>query len=348
LPGQTTSRRLAIPGLAVALTLTLSLLALAACDRQGPPPGGPAAAGTVGGGVDHLVFAETHEFWTAPTLLAGILDLYRQVGLDVKVAKFDDGLAAKNAVLSRSADVGLAATTPLAIAGFQHEPLALIVTYFESNGVVKLAGRSGAGGPVTPAYLRGRRVGYVPGTISAIVLDRMLDKVRIAPSAIVRASFRPPELIPALGRGDIDAFVAWEPWPLLARQKIPTATEFVDRSLYTVRLHLVTRPEVIDAKRGALVKLLRALRLAEDRLAADPAGSRARIESAIGFRPGALAAVWPDLHFTLQLDKPLLLESLRSDGRWIQQSGAVKGPLPDYGGMLRDDVLRAYQAEEGR
>jgi NitT/TauT family transport system substrate-binding protein len=300
------------------------------------PPAAPAPTAA-----DRLIFAETNDFWTAPTLLASTLGLYRQAGVDVQVAKFQSGLAAKNAVLARGADVGLVATTPLAIAGFQHESLALFVTYFESSSIVKLTGRGNA---VSPASLPGHRIGYIPGTISEITLERLLAKYKITPAAVTRASFHPPELIPALRRGDIDAFVAWEPLPLQARQAIPGSSEFVDRDLYTVQLHLVTRPDVIAAKRGALVKLLVAVHLAEERIAVDPAGSRALIERVLGFQPGDLAAMWPDLHYMLKLDKPVVLSSLAAEGSWALRSGEVRGQLPDYTYMLRGDVLAAYQA----
>jgi NitT/TauT family transport system substrate-binding protein len=318
------------------LRLTLWLLAAIWATACAGPPAAPAPPAS-----DRLVFAETNDFWTAPTLLAGTLGLYRQAGLDVQVAKFQSGLAAKNAVLTRGADIGLVATTPLAIAGFQREPLAIVVTYFESDAIVKLVGGTKE---VSPASLPGHRVGFIPATISEIALERLLAKNRISPTSVTRASFRPPELIPALRRGDIDAFVAWEPLALQARRAIPDSSEFLDRSLYTVQLHLVTRPDVISAKGAALVKFLRAVHLAEERIAADPAGSRALVERTLSFRAGDLAAIWPDLHYMLKLDAPALLASLADEGRWALRSGQVTGPLPDYTYMLHGETLAAFQA----
>ncbi len=295
---------------------------------------------------EKLVFAETYEYWTAPTLIANLLGLYEQVGLEVRVAKFTSGLEAKNAVLSGSADLGLVAVTPVALAGFQKENITLVSTYVESDDIVKLTARTG-GEEVTPRFLEDSRVGYVPGTISELVLERMIDKAGLDRRHIRTASFRPTELVPALATGSIDAFVAWEPLPLLAEHEIEGVRSYLDPTLYTVSLNLVTRPEIVATRSSALEKFLRALDLAIERIEEDPEHARMLVEQHLDFTPGALEKVWGDLHFEVKLDRPALVENLEDEGHWILQAGYARGSLPEYESFVDDTTIRALRAKKG-
>ena len=185
-------------------------------------------------------------------------------------------------------------------------------------------------------------MGYVPGTISELALQRMINKYDLDRALIKTATLRPTELIPALKRGGIDAFVAWEPLPLLARRDIEGVRSFVDRTLYKASLHLVTRPEVILKKGTALERFLQALQLAENRIESDPDSARRLVEDALDFRSDALKGVWGDLQFMVKLDAPSLIESLEDEGRWVLEAGYAKGSLPDYAPYVDETVIAGF------
>lgn len=68
-----------------------------------------------------------------------------------------------------------------------------------------------------PGDLRGRRIGYVPGTMHEILLREVLFRENLDPAqdvTLVRVDFFDMGL--ALARGDIDAFLSGEPFPSLA------------------------------------------------------------------------------------------------------------------------------------
>ncbi len=73
-------------------------------------------------------------------------------------------------------------------------------------------------GPVqTIADLKGRKIGYVPGTMHEILLREALQRNGLSPATdvtLVRVDFF--DMGTALAKGDIDAFLSGEPFPTLA------------------------------------------------------------------------------------------------------------------------------------
>lgn len=337
-----------LPSFPIALAWLAALAFFSACNSRGhdaaqvaavsaPPPPPPAPARL------KLIFAETNEFWTAPTLIASLTGAYTAAGLDVEVVKFPSGLAAKNAVLSGSADIGLSALTPIAIAGFNKEPLALLATYMESDAVVKFVAKSS--GPLRPEAMRNLTIGYIPGTISEIFLDRMTEKYGIDRRKLKTATFKPTELIPALKKGDIGGFVAWEPFPLLAASK--GVGEFADPTLYRVGLQLVVRRAALAEKGEAYRRFLSAIQASVEHLAEAPDASRASVEKALAFEPDQLKGIWPALHFELKLDKADLVARLRVEGKWAAKAAYAKGDLPSYDDYVDTSVFETYSKVAG-
>lgn len=65
--------------------------------------------------------------------------------------------------------------------------------------------------------LRGKSIA-IPGysTVQDFLLRRTLEKESLAPDTLKIIILKPPEMIPALQQGQIDGFVAWEPFPAKA------------------------------------------------------------------------------------------------------------------------------------
>ena len=71
-----------------------------------------------------ILFADASTvWWTAPTIIARTHDLFTKEGLTVRTFDVTDGLASKNAVVSGNADIGLVASTPLAIGASKKKKL---------------------------------------------------------------------------------------------------------------------------------------------------------------------------------------------------------------------------------
>jgi len=63
------------------------------------------------------------------------------------------------------------------------------------------------------AALKGKRVGVARGTGSETFWLAVVAAQRLNPADYTIVNVEAPEMVAALERGNIDAFVAWEPWP---------------------------------------------------------------------------------------------------------------------------------------
>jgi ABC-type taurine transport system substrate-binding protein len=77
-------------------------------------------------------------WWMGPGTIAQKDSIYEKNELKVKTFSLQTGLESKNAVLSGAADIGLTATTPLAMGAFNKENLIVLCSYMESNSLLSL------------------------------------------------------------------------------------------------------------------------------------------------------------------------------------------------------------------
>ncbi len=69
--------------------------------------------------------------------------------------------------------------------------------------------------------LKGKRIGYSPGSSSHLVLLRGLKAARMAENDVVLVPMEPAEMPEALEKGSVEAFSAWEPVPSISLARNP-------------------------------------------------------------------------------------------------------------------------------
>ena len=91
-----------------------------------------------------LIFADVStNWWHAPTIIATNNEIIKDIDnnkknffdkndLRVNVFNVNSGLASKNAVLSGSADIGIVASTPLALGAYDKEKLVVLCSFVNS------------------------------------------------------------------------------------------------------------------------------------------------------------------------------------------------------------------------
>ncbi|MDP5182503.1 ABC transporter substrate-binding protein [Blastococcus sp. BMG 814] len=197
-------RKVSTVGAVAAVTVGI----VTGCGDSTTDSGGGAAAGVetvrIGVGVDSAY---------TPFFLAESEGMFDEAGLDVELVQFAVGGEAVDA-LSTDA-VQLAGTSEVTAIGRlnQNEDLRAILVYQESGDYLKVVLREGLS-DVSEA----QRIGFVPG-LSELSALKLLESESIDPSAVEMISVGPPEAVPLMERGDIDAFVMWEPWPANAAEQ---------------------------------------------------------------------------------------------------------------------------------
>lgn len=75
--------------------------------------------------------------------------------------------------------------------------------------------------------LRGKRIAASFGTINHLYALALIEKGGLAVSDVTLVNTPPPDMTVALLTRGIDAFAAWDPWPIVALRDVPGAVEIV-------------------------------------------------------------------------------------------------------------------------
>jgi ABC-type nitrate/sulfonate/bicarbonate transport system substrate-binding protein len=141
---------------------------------------------------------------------------FEKQGLPVKITNFASGSVAADAFKTGKGSVIVAGDLPsirlwqLGFVGLcpqaHYNALSIIV----ARNTIK-----------QPADMKGRKVGVLLGSTSEYFIKLYLAKGGMQPSDIQMINLRPAEMVTGLARGDIDAFVIWQPfgWRALAAVK---------------------------------------------------------------------------------------------------------------------------------
>jgi len=231
---------------------------------------------------EELIFADASKvWWTAPTIVAKSEGFFRKNGVKVKAFDVNTGLASKNAVLSGSADIGLVASTPLAIGATKNEQVLVLGKYVSSKHLLSILSeididnsRCIQNNRECDKLIKQLTMAYVPGTISEFYLIKYLQKhkkltlleqfkkhsLKLAPPAI------PSSFGSSVGNRRINMAVIWE--PLASEIRKPRSNiknsytlgqSKPDPELYELALYLITTPEVWKKKRTAVLKFVKAV-----------------------------------------------------------------------------------------
>lgn len=75
--------------------------------------------------------------------------------------------------------------------------------------------------------LRGKRIAASFGTINHLYILALLERAGLTPQDVTLVNTPPPDMTVALLAKGIDAFSAWDPWPIVATRDVPGAYEVI-------------------------------------------------------------------------------------------------------------------------
>ncbi len=196
------------------------------------------------------------------------------------------------------------------------------------------------------ADLRGKTIGYVPGTMHEILLREALSREGISPGrdvTLTRVDFF--DMGTALAAGNIDAFLSGEPLPSTAEEKgygRILAHPYYDDSIGTLNAALlVTRDSLIE--RPEMVRrLVRAHARATQYLNAHPE-EWLRKASEFGTEISVLERALPNIELAWAIDETFVRRA-RSLGERMQVLGVIDRQ-PDYERLFDLSFTRDASAE---
>jgi ABC-type taurine transport system substrate-binding protein len=319
-----------------------------------------------------LVFADaSNVWWTAPTIIANIDQLYDKADVQVKAFDVMSGLDSMKAVLAGNADIGLVASTPLALAAAKGEKLIVLGKYVSSDQLLSLlsevdilGSRCVKNGRDCDKLINSLTTVYVPNTISEFYLRQFLKAHNLGGEfdAIKKRSLTvlPPAVANTFGKpiGDgqhVNTAVIWEPFAQQIRDnnkskqngETSLKMQAPEKGIYNMALYLVTTPEVWDKKKGALFKFARAVKAADRQITEKSDENRIKIEQKLGHASGWLKESWPNVEFKFDTSRERIKYLIDTDAALAQEVGIIK-TRPDVSYMLTklDEVAAATQDEQ--
>lgn len=138
---------------------------------------------------------------------------FAPAGLKIEIITFDSPTDCKNAVVTKSVDVGTFGIAAAILGGAVGEPVVVVGAMSNKGmGVISKAGSD----VKTVKDLKGRKVGIWPGSTQEVFIMERLRMEGLKPKDITAVRVPFGEMPAMLARGDIDAYVGAEPGPALS------------------------------------------------------------------------------------------------------------------------------------
>jgi ABC-type nitrate/sulfonate/bicarbonate transport system substrate-binding protein len=157
---------------------------------------------------------------------------FEKRGLDVTIARpYATGVDALNALQAGESEI-VQVGVPMIGAVLRGMDLVALGNYsgsatkLGSDATMAIISRKDAGiarGDLKS--LKGKRIAASFGTINHLYILAVLEKAGLTPADVMLVNTPPPEMTVALLAKGIDAFSAWDPWPIVALKDVPGAVE---------------------------------------------------------------------------------------------------------------------------
>lgn len=159
---------------------------------------------------------------------------FEKWGLDVTIARpYATGVDQLNALQAGEVELGQVGV-PMIGAVLRGMDLVILGNYtgsaarLGSDATMALVAREGSGiAKGSLKDLRGKRIAASFGTINHLYILALLEKAGLTPQDVSLVNTPPPDMTVALLAKGIDAFSAWDPWPIVATRDVPGAYEVI-------------------------------------------------------------------------------------------------------------------------
>lgn len=281
----------------------------------------------------------------ALTIVAADKALFEKNGLPATFRYYPSGKLALEALCAGEVDLATVSETPVVFQSFHRRDIRIVATLGTSDDEPRIVARKDSG-IRSPQDLRGKRLGTQRGSAVHFFLHLFLLRHRIPYEELTVRFHDPEELLPALIRGDIDAYSMREPYVTRARRELGDAVAvFSEPGLYVKTYCLVTTRAFAAGHPGTLVRALRSLVAAESFAREHPLEARRIVSRRLGAPEPEFDPLWAKLTFRVALEQALLV-SMRDEAQWAITNNLTETKvMPNYFDHLYLDGLKAVRPE---
>ena len=292
-----------------------------------------------------ITVAYTYQPQSALAHVAVAKGYFAEEGLEVQSLMHTYGKASLQSLLDHKADFAAVAETPFMFNVLKGEKIFVIANIEASGRNNAIVARKDAG-ISAPGDLKGKRIGFTPGTTSDFFLDSMLTVIGLTRQSIQPVPLKPEEMLAAIVEKRVDAVCTWNyPLTQIKRQLGPNGVLFYDPIIYTETFNFAAQQDFVQKNPETVRSFLRALIKAENFVALHPDEAQAIMSSATKTDLDLIREVWNAFNYRVVLDKKLLI-TLEDETRWAMKNKLTdQTVIPEYQNYIHLDSLRAVKPD---
>jgi len=279
---------------------------------------------------------------TLPIVVAQSEGFFAEEDITLETVNFTSGRRALEALIGGQLDVAFMAEYPVSIAAPRDQPFGTCTTLsrYTDNRMISKA----SAGFEDPSDLEGMKIGTTMGSNTQFFTEALLTEFGVNAEVI---NVSPPDIVPALARGDIDAGIMFPDFYPAAEKALGDDYREFRSDAYIAWFVLSATPEMLNERPDELAAFVRALVKAEEFIKANPDGAMAALETASEglLSMEVIQAKFSEAEYEIGLDNGLL-DILEVQANWVVEQGMVEAePSRDLiKGFLATGPLEAVDA----
>ena len=315
------------------------MLTLSGCEKP------PVTAGTSGStpARQKVTIALVNQPQSTLIFVAMKKGYFSDEGLDVQPLLQSFGNAALQTMIEGKADFATSAETPIMFSILRGDAIFVVANIETSTANDAVVARVDAG-ISKPADLKGKRIGFMPGTTIDFFLDSFLTAQGLTRQDITPVPLKPDEVLDALLAKKADAVAAWNyPLTQIKRQLGAQAVTFYDRQIYTEHFNIAAMQDFVRQNPQTVTALLRGLVRAQAFVDDHANEAQDIVAEAIKVEKDLVEEVWNVMSYQVRLDQNLTI-TLEDETRWAMKNKLTdQTVMPGYASFIYVDALKAVK-----
>ncbi len=290
----------------------------------------------------HIRMALVNNPVSALAVIAANQGFFTAEGIALEQLPSTSGKTSIDLLIANQADLSLGGGPPLNFLSFTADhPLKLLsaTTHHYDTAVYARKDR----GIKEESDLPGKKIGYLPGTVSFIYWSRLLERHHWDIKDFEMVPLQPPAMVAALTGESVDAIVVWEPWGYNAMQQLKdNGLRLANDTEYYWTGFLYGRASYINANPDVIQSVIRALLKAESFIKDQPEKAIKIVADFIKVDPQHLSSFWNSYNFKIHLNQETTNNFLLNTAiikKFIPEY--ANKPTPDFKNLIDPEPLRA-------
>jgi len=261
---------------------------------------------------------------------------FSKAGVEVEIKLYPSGLDSLKAMMR--GDVQVATVADIAFAStMQEDPSLRVVASIGASSGSQIVTRKDRN-IRQPADLKGKKIGYSPGTSSHYFLHSFLLTHHISQKDITPVAIPPARQVEALATGEIDAVSALDVYAYIAQKKLgENAVAWDSQNTLAYQWLLATR-ESETRSPEAITRLLKAFAMAEEFVVNHGDETRSIIARKWDVDPEFIRYSWNRSRLFISLNQSIVT-ALQTYVKWKMDGEGTTGDPPDVLSYLETGPL---------